>query len=64
MKKILMGFVWFVIFQIFFGILAGTFLSRILSSEQVAPFGILAALICAVIGTVTEKLPGTKTKHI
>jgi hypothetical protein len=71
MKKILMGIVWFVIIQLFLGFIGGLFFSAVPGANEqtsretfskVAPLILLISAVLAVLGTVTEKLPGTKNK--
>ncbi|MCF7894258.1 MAG: hypothetical protein K9L84_04280, partial [Candidatus Omnitrophica bacterium] len=71
MKKIIMAIIWFVIFQFFLGLIGGLFFSgmpganeqtSMVSFNKILPFILLISLALAVIGTVTEKLPGTRKR--
>lgn len=70
MKRIVMGIVWFFIFQISFGLMGGLFTGlggmskqqSIAVFDKFAPVILIVSLILALGGTITGKLPGTKNK--
>jgi hypothetical protein len=66
MKRIIMGIVWFIIFELFFGAIGGLLTSGMTKEQSMAtlskfaPWLFVLSLVLAVVGTVTGKLPGTK----